>query len=362
MHIKYMKKALELSKKGYGHVNPNPLVGCVIVKEGRVISQGYHKKYGDKHAEVNAIENAKESLTGATMYVTLEPCSHFGKTPPCVNKIIENKISKVYIAMKDPNPLVAGRGINILKDNGVEVKVGILEEEARRINEIFIKYITQRKPFCTLKSAITLDGKIATHTGDSKWISNKKSREIVHELRQKYSGILVGINTVIKDDPMLNVRLKGIKDVSHPTRIIVDSRLRIPMKSKVLNNLKEIKTVIATTKYADEEKIEKLKSIGAKVIICKDLNNRVDLKDLMDKIVDTVDSILIEGGGSIAYSALESGIVDKVDVFIAPKIFGGISSKGFIGGIGVEKVDDAFEVRDMKIRDVDGDIYLQGYL
>ena len=271
----FMKKAIELAKKGVGKVNPNPLVGAIIVKEGEIIGEGYHEKYGEAHAEVNAFKSLKEDPSGATLYVTLEPCSHYGKTPPCVDMIIENKINKVIIGMIDPNPLVAGNGVNKLIAAGIEVKSGILEDECKKLNEIFIKYIITKKPYVVLKAAMSLDGKIATKTGESKWISCEESRLQVHELRNKLSGIMVGINTVITDNPELTCRTQNEND---PVRIIVDSSLRIPLDSKVLKN-KDGKTMIATTKKADLKKMQALLEDNIKVLIIKEKNGRVDLND-----------------------------------------------------------------------------------
>ena len=246
-----MNIALQLAKKGKGKVNPNPLVGAIIVRDGVILGRGYHKEYGKAHAEVNAFLDAKEDITGATMYVTLEPCSHYGKTPPCVERIIENKISRVVIGMIDPNPLVAGKGIEKLKKSGITVTVGVLEEECRKLNEVFIKYITKNEPFVVLKTAMSLDGKIATSRGESKWITGEKARNEVHNLRNELEAIMVGVDTVIIDNPELTCRLENGRN---PIRIIVDSTLKIPLNSKVLKNQDEAKTIVATKKEAIEEK------------------------------------------------------------------------------------------------------------
>ena len=365
-----MKRALELSKKAVGLVNPNPLVGAVIVKDNKIIGEGYHEYFGGPHAEVNAFANAKENafknasedVEGATMYVTLEPCSHYGKTPPCADAIVRNKISKVVIGMMDPNPLVAGRGIEILRSNGIEVTTGIMEKEIGKTNEIFIKYISSKQPFCIMKTAMTIDGKIATSIGDSKWISNEKSRSYVHELRQLVSGIMVGIGTVLKDDPELTTRRDGLIN-QNPIRIIIDSRARIPLEAKVLKCDEKTKTIIVTTEFADKSKIEAIKQKGAQVIVIPSKCNWVDLKRLMTVLGDMgIDSILLEGGSTLNYSALTAGIVDKIITFISPKIFGGISGKTPVGGQGIEHVKDSIKLRDTEITRFEEDIMIEGYV
>ncbi|KEH94077.1 riboflavin biosynthesis protein RibD [Clostridium botulinum C/D str. It1] len=362
VELKFMKKAIELSKLGVGYTYPNPLVGAVIVKDNKIIGQGYHERFGGAHAEVNALKNATEDVTGATMYVTLEPCSHYGKTPPCANTIVKSGIKEVIVGMRDPNELVAGRGINILKENGIKVIVGVFEEEIKKINEIFIKYITTKEPFCILKTAMTLDGKIATVMGDSKWISNELSREYVHEIRHRVAGIMVGIGTVLKDDPSLTTRLKE-KTGRDATRIIVDSKGRISLNSKVLNLDSKEKTIIATTKLADKLKIEEIKKKGAEVIITPIKNGKVDLKFLVIELGKmNIDSILLEGGGTLNYSALNEGIVDKVISFIAPKIIGGQDAKTSVAGEGIKKISDAVTLHDIEISNFQEDVVIEGYV
>lgn len=356
----YMDIALSLGKKGEGRVNPNPIVGALIVKDEKIIAKGYHEKYGEAHAEVNAFKNAKENVFGATMYVTLEPCSHYGKTPPCVDNIIDNKISRVVIGMVDPNPLVSGKGIKRLRDAGIDVTVGVLEEECKKVNEVFIKYIKNKKPFVVLKSAMSLDGKIATAFGESKWITGNEARSEVHKLRNDLSAIMVGVDTVIMDNPQLTCRmLEG----RNPIRIIVDSTLRIPKDSKVLENTNEIKTIIATTEKAPKEKVDYLENLGVMIIKTKSKDGKVNLKELMIKLGELkVDSILLEGGATLNHSALEVGIVDKVLIYIAPKIIGGAKSKTPVGGNGIEKLKSAFKVKDLTVSMVGEDILLQGYI
>ncbi|HSQ33542.1 MAG TPA: bifunctional diaminohydroxyphosphoribosylaminopyrimidine deaminase/5-amino-6-(5-phosphoribosylamino)uracil reductase RibD [Peptostreptococcaceae bacterium] len=361
MDIKYMKRALELAQKGIGYTSPNPLVGAVIVKNGKIIGEGYHEVYGSNHAEINAFKSAREDVKGATMYVTLEPCSHYGKTPPCAHAIVEKGIKKVVIGLKDPNPLVSGKGIQILKDNGIEVVSGVLEEEGRKLNEIFLKYITTKLPFCIMKTAMTLDGKIAAYTGDSKWITGEISRKYVHKLRHRVSGIMVGIGTILKDDPFLNTRLED-GEGKDPIRIIVDSKLRIPLQANVLNLKSNAKTIIATTQNADMDKLKALEERGAEVIITPSID-KVDLVFLMKALGERkIDSILLEGGSELNYSALNEGIVDKVNSFIAPKIIGGSSSKTPVGGIGKSYMKDAINLKDINIHAFDNDIMIEGYI
>ncbi len=359
LNQEYMRLAIEIAKKGAGKVNPNPMVGAVIVKDERVIGQGYHKYYGGNHAEVNAFENLSDNPEGATIYVTLEPCSHYGKTPPCVDKIIANKISKVVVGTLDPNPLVEGRGIKALKEAGIEVITGVLEEECKKLNEVFMKYILYKRPFVVLKTAMTLDGKIATESGESKWITSDKSRQEVHKLRNKLSAIMVGVNTVIKDNPELTCRLEGGKN---PVRIIVDSKLRIPLGSNVVvDNLAQ--TIVATTEVADKDKILVLEKLGVKVLIINSKNERVDLKSLMIELGKRgIDGILLEGGATLSFSALEENIVDKIQVYIAPKIIGGEKSKTSIGGKGIEKLSDAIMLNNMTVKSVGTDLLIEAYL
>ncbi|MCY6484885.1 bifunctional diaminohydroxyphosphoribosylaminopyrimidine deaminase/5-amino-6-(5-phosphoribosylamino)uracil reductase RibD [Clostridium aestuarii] len=360
MDVKYMKKAIELAKKGAGYTSPNPLVGAVIVKDDKIIAEGYHQFYGGPHAEVNALNNAVEDIDGAVMYVTLEPCSHYGKTPPCANTIAKTGIKKVVVGMKDPNPIVAGRGIKILEESGIEVISGVLENEVKEINEIFIKYITTKTPFCLLKTAMTLDGKIATHNGDSKWITNEKSRKYVHQIRNRVSAIMVGIGTVLQDNPKLTTRLEE-KESSDPTRVIVDSRGRIPLDCNVLNVDSEAQTIVVVTELADKDKINSIKEKGADVIITPSKDNRVNLAYLMKELGKRdIDSVLLEGGSTLNYSALKENIVDKVISFIAPKIIGGEQAKTPVGGNGIDYMKDAITLENIKILRFEEDIMIEG--
>lgn len=356
MDKQYMQRALELAVKGEGSVNPNPLVGAVIVKDNKVIGEGYHERYGEGHAEVNAFKNATEDVEGATMYVTLEPCSHYGKTPPCARKIVEKKIKRVVIGSTDPNPLVAGNGVKILKENGIEVVTGVLEKECRDMNYIFNKFIVTKKPFVIMKTAMTLDGKIASTTGDSMWITGEEARKYVHKIRNKVAAIMVGIGTVLKDNPELTCR---IENGVNPVRVIVDSKGRIPIDTKVINIKDTSCTIVATTNDIDIEKAKALEDRGVKII--KTQGNKVDLNELMVKLGEMkIDSILLEGGSTLNFSALEAGIVDKVQAFIAPKMIGGESAKTPVGGEGIKLINDAIYLDDIDIKRFGQDILIEG--
>lgn len=355
-----MKLALENAQKGRGKVSPNPMVGAIIVKNKKIIGIGYHEFFGGNHAEVNAFKNATEDVEGATMYVTLEPCSHYGKTPPCADKIIEQKIKRVVVGSLDPNPLVAGKGIKKLKDADIEVKVGVLEKECIKLNEIFMKYIKTKEPFIVLKCAMSLDGKICTKTGESKWITGEEARKHVHETRNLLSGIMVGVDTAIKDNPKLTSRIDGGKN---PVRIVVDSTLRIPLDSNVLTDELKDKTIIATTDYADIEKVKSIEDLGAKVLVIKSREKRVNLNALINKLGEmNIDSILLEGGGTLNFSALKERIVDKVQIYIAPKIIGGTLAKTPVEGEGIDELKNAFNIKDSKVSLLGDDILVEGYL
>lgn len=362
MDIKYMKRAIELAKKGKGYTNPNPMVGAVIVKDGQIIGEGYHEKYGKFHAEVNAFNNCNVNSEGATMYVTLEPCAHHGNTPPCAERIVAEKIKKVVIGLVDPNPLVNHKGIQILEDAGIEVITGVLAEDIKEMNEIFYHFIQHKTPYVIMKTAMSIDGKIATKTGDSKWISNEKARYFGHELRHEVSGILVGINTVLADDPLLTTRLKDKKG-KDPHRIILDSNLRIPLDSKILNLNSDAKTFIATTEKASKEKITKLESLGVIVISTHSVNSQVDLNALM-KILGgyNIDSLLIEGGGTVNFSFLKNNLVHKIYTFIAPMIIGGSEAKTPVSGEGISFISEAIHLSSFETQLIDNNILIIGKL
>lgn len=367
----YMKMAIDIAKTAIGHTSPNPLVGCVVVKDGRVISKACHERYGEYHAERNALLRCEEDTAGAELYVTLEPCCHYGKTPPCTEIIIEKGIKKVYIGSMDSNPLVSGKGVEILRENGVEVECGICKEECDKMNEIFFHFIENKTPFVAAKYAMTIDGKIAAYTGDSKWVTGEESRMYVQNLRKRYSGIMVGINTILEDDPMLNCR---IEEGVNPVRIILDSDLRIPMESKIVQTAGEIKTIVACceNKVKDEadkadkaEKAEALEKMGVEVLKIKGNsqdNSRVNLKELMKLLGERkIDSILLEGGGTVNASAFEAGIVSKVYAFIAPKIIMGKESMSPVSGKGIKFMQDAIELENIEIVRIQDDILIKGY-
>ncbi len=359
--VNYMRRALTLAKRGEGYVSPNPMVGAVVVKDGKVIGEGWHSEFGGPHAEVDAIGRAGDLARGAELYVNLEPCSHQGKTPPCTSLIIRSEIKKVYIGMQDPNPLVNGKGTEILRQHGIEVETGILEPECRMLNEVFVKYITTQKPFVLFKYAMTLDGKIATVQNASRWITGEESRKIVHQLRHGMGSVMVGADTVIYDDPMLNVRLKG-KSSRQPLKIIADSALRIPLSSKVLAMEPQL-CLIATTGRADKNKVTEVRRLGAEVLICPEKDGRVDLEFLFQNLgrMD-IPAVLLEGGSTLAFSALKQGLVDKVTAFIAPKILGGAKAPTAVGGNGIAAMEDALCLRGMNVKRVGDDLMVTGYL
>lgn len=335
----YMRRAIELARLGCGHTNPNPMVGAVIVRDGRVLSEGYHEKYGDLHAERNALAKCTESCEGATMYVTLEPCCHHGKQPPCTDAILASGITKVFVGSADPNPLVAGQGVRILEDAGIEVVTDFLREECDAINPVFFHFIRTGLPYVVSKYAMTMDGKIATRTGSSKWITGEEARQRVQEDRNRYASIMVGIGTVLTDDPLLTCRIPGGKD---PVRVICDTQLRIPEDSQIVRTAKETPTIIATCAQ-NEEKCKALEDAGCQVVQMPLKDGHVDLAALMKHLgQEKIDSVYIEGGGTLHWSALESGIVNKVQVYIAPKLFGGKDAPSPIRGLGCDVPDNGF--------------------
>ena len=352
----YMRRALELAARGRGYTNPNPMVGAVIVKDDRIIGEGYHEKYGQLHAERNALKNCREDPAGATIYVTLEPCCHHGKTPPCTDAIIESGIEKVVIGMLDVNPIVAGNGVRILKEHGIEVVSGVLEDECRKLNKIFIKYMIEKLPYVVMKYAMTSDGKIATVTGESKWITGPASRENVHRTRHALMGIMVGVGTVLADDPMLDFRLE--EGGKNPIRIICDSNLRTPLDSRVVTTANDIGTIIATVSD-NASLIKEYEDKGVTVIRTASENGRVDLNDLMKILGERgIDSILLEGGSQLNFSAIKAGIVDDVHTYNAPKIFGG-DAKTPVAGEGIESIADAVILKPINITKFDDDIFIE---
>lgn len=400
---KYMRRAIELAKKGSGHVNPNPLVGAVIVKDGEIIGEGYHECYGQLHAERNAIANARKrgnNIEGSTIYVTLEPCCHYGKTPPCTEAIIEEKIARVVVGSDDPNPLVSGKGFKLLREKGIEVIPHFLKEECDAMNHVFFHYISTGTPYVAMKYAMTMDGKIACYTGDSKWVTGEESRAHVQILRNHYKGIMAGIGTVLADDPMLSCRIEGGRD---PVRIIADSHLRIPMDSQLVRTAKQQPLIVACLPDADETKAVQLEEKGVEVlripgIAVNDFSGSssdsvLKYKDrlLTDNLADNnisrevdsdiieekqkevislsvlmkelgsrkIDGILLEGGGQLNESALQAGIVQRVYCYIAPKIFGGAQAKTPVEGQGLAKAADAWHFTRIGMQEFGQDILLE---
>lgn len=355
---KYMKKAIELAKKRRGKTSPNPMVGAVIVKNNKIISKGYHKKAGKPHAEAIALEKAGKQAKNSTLYVNLEPCNHHGKTPPCTEKIIDSDVSRVVIGTKDPNPK-SGNGIKKLKENEVEVSIGVKEKEAKKLNEVFFKYTKEEIPFVISKAAMTMDGKIASKTGDSKWISNEESRNFSHKLRDRYDAILVGANTVIQDNPRLTTRLND-KEGSNPIRVILDYKLRIPVNANVLSEDGEI--IISTSLDSKTNKRKKWKKLRE--------NNNLNFFYMKDKGVkgllnylgeEGITSLLVEGGSKVNWSFFSEDLVDKIFYFIAPKIVGGSNAVPLVGGEGFESIKDSLEVEDIDTENFGDDILIVGY-
>ena len=355
---KYMRLAMQLAGNAIGRTSPNPLVGAVIVKDNRVVGCGWHRKAGTPHAEVHALNQAGELAQGADVYVTLEPCAHYGKTPPCAKALVEAKVKNVYGGLLDVNPKVAGKGFKILEDAGIHVEYGFLQDELRKQNEVFFKWIEHKKPFIVLKAAMTLDGKIATATGQSKWITNETSRAYGYKLRDIYDGIMVGINTVIEDNPMLTARVDGGKN---PIRIVVDSSLKIDINANVVQD-KSAKTIVATTDKANKDKILKLQAQDVDVIVVdKDENDKVDIEKLLDILgQQNICSILVEGGATLSGSFVAKKLVDKVYFFIAPKIIGGKEAKTPVAGTGILNLQEALALKDIQIEKLEEDILIIG--
>lgn len=354
----YMKRAIAIARNATGRTSPNPLVGAVIVKDGRIVAEGWHRKAGTPHAEVHALNMAGELAKGATVYVSLEPCAHYGRTGPCAKALVEAGVSRVVMAMTDPNPKVAGKGIAILEEAGVDVTTGVLEEEAVELNEVFLKWMTTGKPFVALKTAMSLDGKIATATGQSQWISNEESRYEVHRLRDIHDGILVGINTALKDNPSLTTRLTEYEG-KNPIRIVVDSQARLPLTSKLVQDgLAE--TIVATTAKAPAERVQTLEAAGVKVLTCG-TGDSVDLELMMQKLGELrITSVLVEGGGSVNYSLLQAGLVDRVYAFIAPKLIGGRTALTPVEGEGFGELAQAVELEKIQLKQLGDDVFITG--
>jgi len=357
-HEYFMRLALKEALKAKGMTFPNPMVGALIVKNGRIIAKGYHKNAGGVHAEVMALDEAGKKTKGAILYVTLEPCAHFGRTPPCVDRIIKSGIREVVIGMIDPNPLNNGRGAHILRQNKIKTRIGFLEEQLREINNVFIKYITKKMPFVTVKVAESLDGKIATKTGDSKWITSDRSRAYAHSIRQNYDAVMVGVNTVLRDNPKLAASWSAQR---HPAKIVIDSQLSTPQNANIF--YKNSPVIIVTLPIASGQMTENRKILAEKVRILevKEKAGQVNLKDAMRKLAQLeITNILVEGGGTLIGALFDEGLVDKVLFFISPKIIGGKDAISSVMGQGISRIERAFKLKNIKTRRFGEDLLLEG--
>ena len=354
-----MQRALLLATAGRGKTHPNPLVGAVVVKKGKVVGEGAHERYGQAHAEVNAIFSSQVDLRGATLYVNLEPCAHFGKTPPCTDLILGSKIRRVVIGMKDPNPRVAGRGIRVLRRAGVQVTCGVLEEQARELNRDYSFWLANKRPYVMIKAAQSLDGKIATSTGDSKWITEKKSRIFSHELRASADAVLVGVNTILKDDPRLDTRLASIQ--RYPIKVVLDSFLRTPVSAKIFSKTSRDRVILVTTKRAKPKAWTRLERRAEILELPENGKGFVDWRSLLRELGERgIVNLLIEGGGEVLGSAFREKIVNEMYVFVAPKIIGGQGAVSSVGGEGISFLKDAARIQGLKAEPMGRDLLLRG--
>lgn len=352
----YMALALELAERGVGWASPNPMVGAVLVKDGKIIGQGWHEKCGQPHAERNALSACTQSPQGATLYVTLEPCCHYGRQPPCTQAILDADIRRVVMGASDPNPLVAGKGVALLRQQGVEVTEHVLEEACKQINQVFFHYIRTKRPYVVMKYAMTLDGKIAAHTGDSKWVTGEAARAQVQQLRHRYTGIMVGVGTVLADNPLLTCRLPGGRS---PVRIICDTHLRTPLTAQVVTTARQFPTLLATC-CTEERKKQVYEEAGCRVLTGPERNGHVDLDWLMDRLgQEEVDSILLEGGGTLNWAALEQGIVQKVLTYLSPKLVGGQGAKTPVEGAGVSRMAQAIQLEHSNVTQIGEDFLIE---
>ncbi|MBM3249278.1 MAG: bifunctional diaminohydroxyphosphoribosylaminopyrimidine deaminase/5-amino-6-(5-phosphoribosylamino)uracil reductase RibD [Candidatus Omnitrophica bacterium] len=358
IHEKFMSQALKLALKARGRTLPNPMVGALVVKNGRVIARGFHEKAGSPHAEVIALDKAGKSSRGAQLYVTLEPCVHFGRTPPCVNRIIASGIKEVFIGMIDPNPLNNGKGVSILRQNKIKVRVGFLEKDLRKANEVFIKYISQRIPFVTVKVAESLDGRIATRTGDSKWITSDKSRSFAHRMRGDFDAVMVGVNTVLRDNP----RLDAWYSRRHPIKVIVDTQLSTPEDASLFGGNPNVILVTLPTRPGQETENRKVLAAKARILEVKEKSGQINLRDMLKRLAQLeIANILVEGGGTLIGSFFDEGLVDKAMFFISPKIIGGKEAIGSVMGRGITRIDSAIRLKDIKLRRLGEDLLIEGY-
>ena len=358
-HEYYMRRAIALALKAKGKTTPNPMVGAVVVKNSRIVGEGYHKKAGSAHAEIIALDEAGSAARGGTLYVTLEPCAHFGRTPPCVDTIIKRGIREVIIGMIDPNPLNNGRGSSVLRQHKIKVECGLLESELKKINEVFIKYITKKMPFVIVKVAQSLDGKIATASGDSKWITSDKSRIFAHRLRASFDAIVVGVNTVLRDNPKLDAWFSK----QQPIKIIVDSRLSTPEGANIFSSGAKVIIVTLPTRQGQETANRAILSEKAKILEVKEKAGQVNLKDMLKKIASLgISSIFVEGGGTLIGSLFDEGLVDKVLFFTSPKIIGGKNAVGSVMGKGVTRVEQAIKLKEIMLKRIGEDYLFEGYI
>ncbi|MCJ7830514.1 MAG: bifunctional diaminohydroxyphosphoribosylaminopyrimidine deaminase/5-amino-6-(5-phosphoribosylamino)uracil reductase RibD [Desulfobacterales bacterium] len=358
----FMKMALDLALKGQGFTSPNPMVGAVVVREAKVVGKGYHHAAGQTHAEVNALADAGDAAQGATLYVNLEPCNHTGRTPPCTESIIAAGIRRAVVGMADPNPDVAGGGAAHLMQHGIEVQTGVCEEEARKLNEVFAKFVSTKRPFVYLKCAATLDGRIATRTGNSQWVTGPEARRFVHRLRHAVDGIMVGVNTVQTDDPRLTTRLEDLPGLD-PVRIVLDTHLRIPENARLLRVESDSDTIIVTSESAPGGKKARLLAGGARVIDAPLKDGLIDMDHLMDQLGALgITSLLIEGGSRVAASALRAGVVDKIFFFFAPKILGGDDGVPICSGPGPDLIGECIPVTGVQVRKIGEDVLIEGYI
>ena len=358
-HEYFMDLALKLALKGKGRTSPNPMVGALVVKDGRIVGRGYHEKAGLAHAEVIALDDAGQKAKGANLYVTLEPCTHFGRTPPCVDKIIKSGIKNVIVGMVDPNPVNNGKGIKILKAHKIKVETGFLEDKLKKINESFIKYITRKIPFVTVKVGQSLDGKIATRTGDSKWITSDRSRGLAHRLRSGYDAIMVGVNTILRDDP----RLDAWFSKKQPIKIVVDSQLSTSQEANVFSRRGSVIIVTLPVKSGQETENRKILAEKAKILDVKEKAGQINLRDMMKKLAQSrITNILVEGGGTLIGGLFDEGLVDKVMFFISPKIIGGKEAITSVMGRGVSRMDKAVKLKKIGLKRIGEDFLIEGYV
>lgn len=358
-HLYFMELAMRLALKAKGMTSPNPMVGALVVKNGRIVGRSYHKGIGLPHAEVVALDKAGKLAKGATLYVSLEPCTHFGRTPPCVDRIIRSGVKEVIIGTIDPNPLNNGRGIKILKTHNIKVKVGFLEDKLSKLNEVFIKYITKRTPFVTVKVGESLDGKIATKTGDSKWITSDQARAFSHRMRSNYDAIIVGVNTILRDNPKLDAWFAK----KQPIKIVVDSQLSTPEDANIFNKFSSVIIVTLPSKPGQETENRKILSQRAKILEVKEKAGQINLRDMMKKLAQLeITNILVEGGGTLIGLLFDEGLVDKILFFISPKIIGGKEAISSVMGRGVTRVDKAVKLKEIKLRRIGEDFLIEGYI